>query len=82
MILRLDGSQKNLVNLTVFESLWPGHFLLRRHQGPKVHKVMINHCLKLVIHRVFVPLWLNFTFRSGLILVSLTSISTKKTKHR
>ncbi len=30
----------------------------------KVHKVMIINSLKLVIFSVFVPLWLNYTFRS------------------
>jgi hypothetical protein len=29
----------------------------------KVHKVMIINCLKFVIRCVFVPLWLNYTFR-------------------
>jgi len=30
----------------------------------KDHKVMIIKCLKLVILCVFVPLWLNYNFRS------------------
>lgn len=38
----------------------------QRLQVPKVHKEMINLCLKLVTLCVFVPLWPNYTFRIGL----------------
>jgi hypothetical protein len=37
-----------------------------RLQDSKDHKEMIINCLKLVILCVFVPLWQDYTFRSGL----------------
>jgi hypothetical protein len=38
-----------------------------RFQDSKGHKEMIINCLKLLILCVFVPLWQNYTFRSGFI---------------
>jgi hypothetical protein len=38
----------------------------QRLQDSKDHKEMIINCLKLMILCVFVPLWQNYTFRSGL----------------
>ena len=37
-----------------------------RQKGSNAHKEMIINCLKLVMLCVFVPLWLNYTFRRKL----------------
>ena len=46
-----------------------------RLQVSKVHKEMIINCFKLVILCVFVPLWQNYTFRSGLYIQLFLCIS-------